>query len=185
MSDLIRTLHDFAALFDRLQVPYAIMGGWAVRMYGLPRPTYDVDFTIAIERKRLPELYDTATEMGFTVPEQFVAGWVDTVAGMPLVKFRLYLIDRGIDVDVFLAESEYQQELMRRRRSHDLDRQRIWFVSPEDLILLKVVAARPRDFGDIEDVLLAQVDLDKAYMRRWAKELGVGEKLEEVLASQP
>jgi hypothetical protein len=83
VSDLIRTLHDFAALFDRLQVPYAIMGGWAVRMYGLPRPTYDVDFTIAIERERLPELYDTATDMGFTAPEQFVAGWVDTVAGMP------------------------------------------------------------------------------------------------------
>ena len=90
-------------LFDRLQVPYAIMGGWAVRMYGLPRPTPDVDFTIAIERKRLPELYDTATDVGFTVPEQFVAGGVDTVAGMPLVKFRLYLVDRGIDVDVFLA----------------------------------------------------------------------------------
>ena len=55
MSDLIQTLRGCAALFDRLQVPYAIMGGWAVRMYGLPRPTYDVDFTVAIERERLPE----------------------------------------------------------------------------------------------------------------------------------
>ena len=74
MSDLIQTLHDFATLFERLRVPYAIMGGgWAVRMYGLPRPTYDVDFTITIERTRLPELYDTAMEMGFTVPEQLAA----------------------------------------------------------------------------------------------------------------
>jgi len=73
VSDLIQTLHDFATLFERLRVPYAIMGGWAVRMYGLPRPTYDVDFTIAIERTRLPELYDTAMEMGFTVPEQLAA----------------------------------------------------------------------------------------------------------------
>ena len=55
MSDLIQTLRGCAALFDRLRVPYAIMGGWAVRMYGLPRPTYDVDFTVAIERERLPE----------------------------------------------------------------------------------------------------------------------------------
>jgi hypothetical protein len=31
VSDLIQTLRDFAKLFDRLQVPYAIMGGWAVR----------------------------------------------------------------------------------------------------------------------------------------------------------
>jgi hypothetical protein len=58
-------------------------------------------------------------------------------------------------------------------------------VSPEDLILLKVVAARPRDLGDIEDVLFAQSDLDETYMRRWAKELGVAEKLEEVLAARP
>ena len=184
MSDLIQTLRGCAALFERLQVPYAIMGGWAVRMYGLPRPTYDVDFTVALERERLPELYDGATEMGFTVPEQFVAGWVDTVAGMPLVKFRLYLIDRGIDIDVFLAESEYQQELMRRRRPHDLDGQRVWFVSPEDLILLKVLAARPRDIGDVEDVLLAQSELDEVYMRRWARELGVAEKLDQVLAER-
>jgi hypothetical protein len=34
-------------------------------------------------------------------------------------------------------------------------------------------------------VLLAQGDLDEAYMRRWATELGVAEKLEEVLATRP
>lgn len=57
-------------------------------------------------------------------------------------------------------------------------------MSPEDLILLKVLAARPRDIGDIEDVLLAQGDLDEASMRQWAKELGVAEKLEEVLSQR-
>ena len=66
-----------------------------------------------------------------------------------------------------------------------LDGQHVLFVSPEDLISLKVVAARPRDLGDLEYVLLAQVGLDEAYVRRWAKELGVAEKLEELLASRP
>ena len=46
MSDLADTLHAFGRLFDRLGIPYAIMGGWAVRVYALPRPTYDVDFTV-------------------------------------------------------------------------------------------------------------------------------------------
>ena len=45
MKDLTDVIHDLAALFDRLSLPYVIMGGIAVRAYGLPRPTYDVDFT--------------------------------------------------------------------------------------------------------------------------------------------
>ena len=31
MSDLQNTLVKFVQLFDRLQAPHAIMGGWAVR----------------------------------------------------------------------------------------------------------------------------------------------------------
>ena len=60
MNDLIGTLRTFARLFEDLEIPYAIMGGWAVRVYALPRPTYDVDFTITIDRARLPELYAAA-----------------------------------------------------------------------------------------------------------------------------
>ena len=44
--DVVAALHRFVRLFDRLQIHYAIMGGWAVRVYALPRPTFDVDFTI-------------------------------------------------------------------------------------------------------------------------------------------
>ena len=50
MKGLAETLRDFVSLFDRLGLPYAVMGGLAVRVYGIPRPTYDVDFTVAIAR---------------------------------------------------------------------------------------------------------------------------------------
>ena len=184
MSDLVRTIHEFAEMFDRLGMPYAIMDGWAVRLYGLPRPTYDIDFTIAAASDRLGELYAEVTGLGCTVPDQFLAGWIDRVADMPLVKFRLYVDGHGIDIDVFLAESPYQDELLRRRRLHELRGRAVAFVSPEDLVLLKLIAARPRDLGDIEDVLLARPDMDESYMRHWAGPLGVAEKLEEVLAAR-
>lgn len=48
MTSLNDALRDMLALFQRLQIPYAIVGGLAVRVYGIPRPTQDVDFTIAI-----------------------------------------------------------------------------------------------------------------------------------------
>lgn len=185
MSDLVDTIGEFADLFEHFGIPYCIMGGWAVRLYGLPRPTYDIDFTIAIDRSQLPRLYDEAEERGFTVPEPFRGGWVDSVADMPLVKFRLPVEGHGIDIDIFLAESEYQQEIIRRRRIHDFRGRPIAFVSPEDLVLLKLIAARTRDLADIEDVMLAQPALDEAYLRHWAGPLGVAEKLEAALRDRP
>jgi hypothetical protein len=53
----------------------------------------------------------------------------------------------------------------------------IAFVSPEDLILLKLIAARHRDLGDIEDAFLAQSDLDEGSRRCWAAPLGVIKQL--------
>ena len=184
MNDLVGTLHAFGRLFDRLGIPYAIMGGWAVRVYALPRPTYDVDFTILLDRSRLPQLYAAAEEAGFTVPEHYRGGWIDSVAEMPLVKFRLYLAGHGIDVDIFLAESDYQRELMRRRVQHSVAGAPAWFISAEDLILLKLIANRPRDRADIDDLLLARSELDELYLRRWAGPLGVEKQVDEVLAAR-
>jgi hypothetical protein len=62
--------------------------------------------------------------------------------------------------------------------------QQVSFVTAEDLILFKLIASRPRDLIDVEEILFTQGDLDEAYMRRWARELGVAEKLEEVLAAR-
>lgn len=182
--DVVATLHRFVALFDRLRIPYAIMGGWAVRVYALPRPTYDVDFTIALARDRLPALFRAAEEDGFTVPERYRNGWVDSVAGMPLVKCRLLVESHGIDVDIFLAESAYQREMMQRRVIHVVAGARAWFVSVEDLILLKLVAGRRRDRADIDDLLLARAEIDEPYLRRQAATLGVEANLDDVLSER-
>lgn len=182
MNALSRALADVIAVFERLGTQYAVMGGLAVRVYGIPRPTYDVDFTVAIARDHLPALYQELRTLGFTIPEQYDTGWVDCVAGMSVVKIRRYLKGLGVDVDVFLAESEFQNELLGRRRCEQIDDMEIWFVSPEDLVLLKLISHRPRDMSDIADVLFTQGQLDEAYLRHWAGELGVVDELERVLA---
>ena len=104
---------------------------------------------------------------------------MDTVAGTPLVKVKCYLRDQGIDVDVFLAETPFQQEILSRRRLVDTPDGQVWLASPEDVVLLKLLAHRPRDISDVTDVLFAQGALDKDYLREWAAKLGVSERLDQ------
>jgi hypothetical protein len=181
MKDLTRSLGHLASLFEGMGIAYATMGGIAVRVYGIPRATHDIDFTLALPRERLPELYGALSNLGYTVPESYESGWLDRVAGMPLVKARLYLEGRGIDIDMFLAESPFQEQLLARRRREQLEEFAIWFVSPEDLILLKLLSFRPRDIADVGDILFTQGRLDEEYMRHWAGQLGVSAELEQML----
>jgi hypothetical protein len=77
-----------------------------------------------------------------------------------------------------LAESPFQTEVVARRRRETLEDFDVWLVSPEDLILLKLLAARPRDLADIGDIVFIQGQLDEGYLRQWATVLGVSDALE-------
>ena len=56
MKDLLHCLEELSHLLEAEQIPYVVMGGLAVRVYGIPRATYDVDFTITLAREQLPRL---------------------------------------------------------------------------------------------------------------------------------
>ena len=86
-----RTYPHLIRLFEELHIEYAIMGGIAVGAHGIPRPTHDLDFKIRLERHRLPELYAAAEQLGYSVPDAFIAGWVDLVSEMPLVRMRQWV----------------------------------------------------------------------------------------------
>ncbi len=184
MESLDHAARRFIGLFEELSIPYAVMGGFAVRMYALPRPTFDVDFTVAVSRDGLASLYDAAERDGFTVPAAQAAGWVDFVRGLPVVKFQWFVGQRAIDIDVFLAESPYQREVMARRQLHEMDGWKAWFVTPEDLILLKLLASRPKDLVDVADLLFVQGSLDENYLRNWAAHIQVTEALNRALESR-
>ncbi|MEZ6061324.1 MAG: DUF6036 family nucleotidyltransferase [Planctomycetaceae bacterium] len=181
MSPLSQAVLDFVDLFESRAIQYAIMGGLAARAHGMPRATFDVDFTISVERDDLPSLFDAAEDLGYTIPAAYRAGWVDQVSGMPLVKLGVAIADRSVDVDVFLAESPYLREVIKRRCREVIDTGHVWLVSPEDLIVLKVLSGRPRDRIDVQDVLFMQGELDRRYMRHWAEQLGVLPRLESAL----
>jgi len=73
---------------------------------------------------------------------------------------------------------------MKRRSRLDAEGKMLWVVSPEDLVLFKLLANRPRDWGDITDILYIQCSMDDTYMRHWAHELGVAARLAKALSER-
>jgi len=173
--------HDFVDLFERLSIPYAVMGGLAVRAHGIPRPTYDVDVTVLVDRSKLPEMFAAIRQAGYDVPQAYDTGWVDEVAGMPLVKAFTFAEGRSLAADIFLAESPFQLSLMERRVRERVNGFDAWLVSAEDLLLLKLLAGRQRDLADVSDILMLNLSCDEDYLRHWADVIGVRDKLEQVL----
>jgi len=73
---------------------------------------------------------------------------------------------------------------MVRRIRVPFESRQLWFVSPDDLILLKLIANRPRDQGDVADILFIQGQLDEQYMQNWAASLEITDRLKTALMSR-
>ena len=182
-NPVVAALLEIVDLLEFSRIEYVVMGGMAVRALALPRPTNDVDLTISYPAELIPELLKSFESEFIQVPEVYKNGWLDEVDGMRLLKLKTW-IDRehNVDLDIFLSESEFQSSMLRRKIRMDVAGRTIWMVTPEDLVLLKLIADRPRDRIDVADVLFIQGELDRKYLIRWAASLGVIDRLESALS---
>ena len=170
-------------VLDRLHVDSMIMGGFAVRSWGVPRPTYDADIAVAAEGEALARVLDALESAGFEVAPEHRGSFLDRVGGMEKVKVTRFAAGSVWEVDLFVAKGAFFESSMARRRKHRLEGREVHVMAPEDVILLKLLAYRRKDQLDVEEILKIQTDLDLSHLRSWAMRLGVAEKLEAFLGS--
>lgn len=60
----------------------------------------------------------------------------------------------GVDIDVSLAWLPFEEEAVRAHEQRDFAGVTIHVARPEDLLIYKLVAARPRDLDDAEKLLV-------------------------------
>lgn len=175
-------LEDLIDIFDTGGIEYMVMGGIAVRFWGIPRPTFDLDFTLASAPEDIPSLCGLLSQEGFSVSPAYRDGFVDELKGMRKMNVVKYLDGKETGVDLFLVTTTYQQTAFDRRTKRAINAREAWMISLEDLILHKMIAGRNRDLADVNDMLLLNPTPDLAYLRMWAPELGVSDALEERLS---
>jgi predicted nucleotidyltransferase len=157
-------LVKIAEVLDASGIRYMIIGGQAVLLYGEPRLTKDIDITLGVNLDRLDEVLEL----------------VGTLALQPLVEAdsftRQTLVlpcqdsQSGIRVDFIFSYSAYEQQALDRVRFVPMGKARVRFAAPEDVIIHKVIAGRPRDLEDVKSILLKQSDVDRAYVQHWLED---------------
>ena len=148
---------------DRLGVEHFLFDGNAQNVWGDPRYTKDADLIINLPEERFAELLGALAEVGFKVVPETHSG--------RLQRNRMVKLGFGmLSVDFVLGETEFDRIAMERRRRTDYLGMELWVVSPEDLILYKLIAHRPLDVADIEKVIRRQRGkLDRKHLGKWAR----------------
>jgi hypothetical protein len=142
-----------------------VFGAQAVVAYGVPRLSADVDVTVQLTPHDPPAFVREMNAAGFSlragddfIRQTRVLPFVHVASGMPL--------------DVVLAGSGLEDDFFSRTRILDLDGTAVPILHPEDLIIAKVLAGRPKDTDDARQVWrLHRQDLDGNRIRTVLREL--------------
>lgn len=130
--DIALALHR---LLDQLQIPYYIPGGVAAVTYGEPRTTRDLNIVIRIAQGDLDELVTALQEAGF-----YVSG-IEEVRSGQLQILQIIHQERIERADLMIAGSgEFAQiQFERRQLIEVIEGISLYYVSPEDLVLNKLL----------------------------------------------
>ncbi len=123
---------------------YALCGGVALAVHGIPRATKDIDILVppsAVERVRA-----VARSCGFkfdALPMTFRS------SGISVRRFAKLIEGQPLMLDVLVADSVLQ-EVWERRERVEWQEGRLSVVSVDGLVTMKLAAARPQDLADVE-----------------------------------
>lgn len=145
-----------AALGDAMRVRgwrWYVFGAQAVAAYGRPRLTADVDVTIEATGAGAAEVLATLAPHGFAPRFPLSAEHLRAARLLPMVH-----LPSGFPLDLVLAAPGLDEEFLSRARPLDLGGVEAPVVSVEDLLVMKVLAGRRKDFEDVRGVLALQGD---------------------------
>ena len=151
--------------FEKSKIPYMVIGGQAVLVYGEPRFTKDIDITLGAGVDRLGEVLKLVESTGWKVLTPSPAEFVQKTMVLPCQDEA-----SGVRLDLVFSFSPYERQAMDRVRRVTFLGKEVCFASPEDLMIHKVVAGRPRDLEDVRVVQLKNPGMDRAYIEKWLKE---------------
>lgn len=157
----LKLIAKIARYLENNNIPYMIIGGQAVLLYGEPRLTRDIDITLGVDIDRLDTLMQINKEISLNILPEDPISFVKETMVLPAQDNLT-----GIRVDFIFSFTPYESHAIERGRKIKILDQYVCFASPEDLIIHKIFSGRPRDLEDARIVLIKNPDMDCRYIEK-------------------
>jgi len=168
---LDKSLEPFRATIEsiqRLLLKYnnrgVIIGGIAVGLLGKPRFTADVDAMFLLSTQDIPQFLELARAENIIPRIQNAEDFAQ--------KNRVLLLKHlptETDIDISMGILPFEEEVVERGSTKSFANLSVRLPTPEDLIILKAVAHRPKDLEDIRVIAGIVQKLDVKRIEQWVK----------------
>jgi hypothetical protein len=187
LPDLVQVTARVVREFEALDVDYSIGGSLASSQYGIPRSTRDVDLVADLRPEHVAPLV-AALQDEFYLDADMIREAIRLNSS-----FNAIHLDTLYKVDIFLPPAPpWSPTELARRCAETIDTGddsvRLYFSSPEDIILHKLDWYRQgggvsdHQWSDVLGVLKARSGtLDAGYLRHWAGALGLTDLLDRAI----
>jgi hypothetical protein len=180
VSEELEALKEIARRLDQATLAYMVTGSIATNFYTVPRMTRDIDIVVELSEPDISRFIPLFEKDCYLEPE--------TVERAVKAKGMFNLIHNQyvVKVDFIVRkDSPYRRREFSRRMRVSIDDQEVYVVAPEDLILSKLEWAKDSrsevQLTDVRNLLRSVKRLDRRYLARWAKQLGVESLYREVM----
>jgi hypothetical protein len=179
MSEELEVLKEVARRLDGTGIAYMITGSTAANFYAVPRMTRDIDIVVELSERDIGKFILAFEKDHYLEPETVREAVKNK--GM----FNLIHDQYIIKVDfVVRKDTPYRRREFSRKKKISVDGENLYIVAPEDLILSKLVWAKDSkseiQLRDVQNLLQSVKGLDRRYLARWGKQLGVDSLYREV-----
>lgn len=156
LPEKVIVIHESLA---NAKVPHALGGALALAYYADPRATIDIDINVFVPTERWRGVVEVLTEIGVS------ADRLDSSALERDGQCRLWWGDNA--VDLFFAYDPIHEEMRGESRRVPFGEITVSILSPEHLAVCKAMFDRQKDWIDIEQMLIAEDDLDLGKIEKW------------------
>ncbi len=160
-----KLLKKIAYELNKNQIPYMVIGGQAVLLYGEPRLTKDIDITLGIGTEGLEKIKKIVSKLNLKILINNVEEFVKKTMVFPVFEEKT-----GIRVDFIFSFSLYERQAIERANSINFGKTIVKFATLEDTVIHKIISGRPRDIEDIKSILLKNPTYNSDYIVKWLKE---------------